>query len=102
MEKELKGDTMTENSKIYLTKNSILNIFAEQKLSIGLSLYIIKDIQQQLQQMYNNIIQKQLSEQKNIQQDNLQEEIDMSDSETYPIKWESSEENDQNTSDQAD
>lgn len=102
MDKGIKGEKMTENSKIFLTKNSILNIFAENEFSIGLSLYIIKDIQKQLEQMYNEVVQKQLSKQKDIQQDNLQQNIETFDTEVYPIKWEPIEENNQNTSDQAD
>lgn len=51
---------MTENSKIFLTKNTIFNILAEQKLSIGLSLYIIKDIEQELSKIYNDIITQQV------------------------------------------
>ena len=51
---------MTENSKIFLTKNIIFNTLAEQQLSIVLSLYIIKDIEQELSKMYNNIITQQL------------------------------------------
>ena len=37
---------MTENGKIFLVKNTILNLFSEKEMSIGLSLYIIKDIEQ--------------------------------------------------------
>ena len=75
---------MTQNGKIFLTKNTILNLFAEQQLSLGLSLYIIKDIQQQLQKMYNNIIQQQLKENQKQEQinSNMEEntQIDMTDS----------------------
>lgn len=75
---------MTQNGKIFLTKNTILNLFAEQQLSLGLSLYIIKDIQQQLQKMYNNIIKQQLKENQKQQQIDLNIEentqIDMTDS----------------------
>lgn len=76
---------MTENSKIFLIKNTIFNIFAEQQISIGLSLYIIKDIQQELSKMYNNIIIKQLQEKKEKESINKEKEensqvIDMKDS----------------------
>lgn len=65
---------MTENGKIFLVKNTIMNILAEQKLSIGLSLYIIKDIQQELSKMYNNIINQQLLvKEENEQNENYQE-----------------------------
>ena len=59
---------MTENSKIFLIKNTIFNIFAEQQISIGLSLYIIKDIQQELSKMYNDIIAQQLQNKKEEEQ----------------------------------
>ena len=76
---------MTENSKIFLIKNTIFNIFAEQQISIGLSLYIIKDIQQELSKMYNNIIIKQLQEKEEKESINKEKEeksqvIDMKDS----------------------
>ena len=75
---------MTENGKIFLARNAILNLFAEQQLSIGLSLYIIKDIQQQLQKMYNNIVQqelKQKTEEESFDLDSKEnEQIDMKDS----------------------
>ena len=81
---------MTENSKIFLTKNTIYNILAQQELSIGLSLYIIKDIKQQLEQMYNNIVQQD-KEKKQIEQkeekNNNKQIIDMSDFGAYPVKW---------------
>ncbi len=69
---------MTENSKIFLTKTSILNILAQQELSVGLSLYIIKDIEQELEKMYNEIINKEL--QQNEEKEQVPEEIDMTDS----------------------
>lgn len=69
---------MTENSKIFLTKASILNILAQQELSVGLSLYIIKDIEQELEKMYNEIINKEL--QQNEEKEQVPEEIDMTDS----------------------
>lgn len=69
---------MTENSKIFLTKTSILNILAQQELSVGLSLYIIKDIEQELEKMYNEIINKEL--QQNKEKEQTPEEIDMTDS----------------------
>ena len=69
---------MTENSKIFLTKTSILNILAQQELSVGLSLYIIKDIEQELEKMYNEIINKEL--QQNKEKEQVPEEIDMTDS----------------------
>lgn len=69
---------MTENSKIFLTKTSILNILAQQELSVGLSLYIIKDIEQELEKMYNEIINKEL--QQNEEKEQIPEEIDMTNS----------------------
>lgn len=76
---------MTENGKIFLVKNSILNLFSEQNMSIGLSLYIIKDIEQQLTKLYNNIVVQELKETK--EQENINKEkeeqyqhIDMTDS----------------------
>lgn len=69
---------MTENSKIFLTKTSILNILAQQELSVGLSLYIIKDIEQELEKMYNEIINKEL--QQNEEKEQVPEEFDMTDS----------------------
>lgn len=76
---------MTENGKIFLVKNSILNLFSEQNMSIGLSLYIIKDIEQQLTKLYNNIVVQELKETK--KQENINQEkeeqyqhIDMTDS----------------------
>lgn len=69
---------MTENSKIFLTKTSILNILAQQELSVGLSLYIIKDIEQELEKMYNEIINKEL--QQNEEKEQVSEEFDMTDS----------------------
>lgn len=69
---------MTENSKIFLTKTSILNILAQQELSVGLSLYIIKDIEQELEKMYNEIINKEL--QQNEEKEQVPKEIDMTDS----------------------
>ena len=69
---------MTENSKIFLTKTSILNILAQQELSVGLSLYIIKDIEQELEKIYNEIINKEL--QQNKEKEQTPEEIDMTDS----------------------
>lgn len=76
---------MTENGKIFLVKNSILNLFSEQNMSIGLSLYIIKDIEQQLTKLYNNIVVQELKETK--EQENINQEkeeqyqhIDMTDS----------------------
>lgn len=90
---------MTENSKIFLTKNTIYNILAQQELSIGLSLYIIKDIKQQLEQMYNNIIQQEMSQQKEKEdkekkqaeqkeeKNNNKQIIDMSSFGAYPVKW---------------
>lgn len=75
---------MTENGKIFLARNAILNLFAEQQLSIGLSLYIIKDIQQQLQKMYNNIVQQELKQKTEEESFDLNseenEQIDMRDS----------------------
>lgn len=63
---------MTENGKIFLVKNSILNLFSEQNMSIGLSLYIIKDIEQQLTKLYNNIVVQELKETK--EQENINQE----------------------------
>lgn len=75
---------MTENGKIYFVKNTILNFLAEQQLSIGLCLYIIKDLQQNLQKTYNNIVKNeiqqfekenhQLKEKENNQQNEKEEE----------------------------
>ena len=87
---------MTENSKIFLTKNTIYNILAQQELSIGLSLYIIKDIKQQLEQMYNNIVQQEIFQQKDKEKKQIEQKeeknnnkqiIDMSDFGAYPVKW---------------
>lgn len=83
---------MTENSKIFLTKNTIYNVLAQQELSIGLSLYIIKDIKQQLEQMYNNIVQQEMSQQKQEKEkeqkkDNNEQIIDMTSLGVHPVKW---------------
>ena len=109
---------MTENSKIFLIKNTIYNILAQQEFSIGLSLYIIKDIQQQLEIMYDNIVKQELKQEEqnkkqqlknrenNIQKQEIEKQqdineqiIDMSDSQRYPVKWTSREEENE---DQAD
>lgn len=63
---------MTENGKIFLVKNSILNLLSEQNMSIGLSLYIIKDVEQQLTKLYNNIVVQELKETK--EQENINQE----------------------------
>ena len=56
---------MTENGKIFLTKKSIFNLLSQQQFSIGLSLYIIQDIEKQLEQMYNKILFQELQKQEN-------------------------------------
>ena len=71
---------MTENGKIFLVKNTILNLFSEQEMSIGLSLYIIKDIEQQLTKLYNNIVSQELKEkdeQENINQEKEEQHQDI-------------------------
>lgn len=91
---------MTENGKIFLTKNAIYNLLSQQQFSIGLSLYIIQDIERQLQQGYNDILNKDLQEQQNNssiqqikqqqvnpQQEQKQQIIDMTNSGIYPVKW---------------
>lgn len=91
---------MTENSKIFLTKNAIYNLLSQQQFSIGLSLYIIKDIEQQLEKGYNDILNQELQDQQNNipdqktyqqqvdqQQEQEQQVIDLSNSGVYPVKW---------------
>ena len=91
---------MTENGKIFLTKKSIFNLLSQQQFSIGLSLYIIQDIEKQLEQMYNKILFQDLQEQQNNdstqqikqqqvnqQQEQKQQIIDMTDSSVYPVGW---------------
>lgn len=74
---------MTENTKIFLTKNAIYNLLSQQQFSIGLSLYIIKDIEQQLEKGYNDILNKQLKE----QTDQQQKEKESFNNGAYPIQW---------------
>lgn len=74
---------MTENSKIFLTKNAIYNLLSQQQFSIGLSLYIIKDIEQQLEKGYNDILNKQLKEQTGQQQ----KEKESFNNGAHPIQW---------------
>lgn len=91
---------MTENGKIFLTKKAIYNLLSQQQFSVGLSLYIIQDIEQQLQQGYNDILNKDLQQQQNnnfnqqikqqqISQQQKQEQqiIDMTNSGIYPVEW---------------
>lgn len=79
---------MTENGKIFLTKKNIYNLLAQQQFSIGLSLYIIQDIERELQQGYNDILNKDLQEQNIIKQKNEQQQIiNFSNPEVYPVEW---------------
>ena len=75
---------MTQNGKIFITKNNILNLLVKQQFSIGLSLYIIKEIEQELQKIYNDIISKELQEnqekiQSTINSIEQEQQIDMTD-----------------------
>lgn len=82
---------MTENGKIFLTKKSIYDLLSQQQFSIGLSLYIIQDIEKELQQGYNDILTQDLQEQNIIKQEkqkNQQQQImNFSNPEVYPIEW---------------
>lgn len=88
---------MTENGKIFLVKNTILNTLAEQDFSIGLSLYLIQDIQQELRRMYNDIVSQELKEK---EEEAVQQTIAQKQEPIYPISWE--EEKEENNQDQAD
>lgn len=90
---------MTQNGKIFIIKNTILNLLAKEEMSIGLSLYIIKDIQQQLTEVYNDIVKKQLSQQNKEEQ---QQQIEMIDSEMVPVEWIPEKEEQEDNEDQAD
>ncbi len=93
---------MTENGKIFLTKNAIYNLLSQQQLSVGLSLYIIKDIKEQLEKGYNDILKSELQqEQIKIQE---QKQINLSNNNNaYPIQWiPQQEEEEKNNQDQAD
>lgn len=90
---------MTQNGKIFIIKNTILNLLAKEEMSIGLSLYIIKDIQQQLTEVYNDIVKKQLSQQNKEKQ---QQQIEMIDSDMVPVEWIPEKEEQEDNQDQAD
>lgn len=93
---------MTENGKIFLTKNAIYNLLSQQQLSIGLSLYIIKDIKEQLEKGYNDILKSELQQEQIKTQ--KQKQINLSNNNNaYPIQWiPQQEEEEKNNQDQAD
>lgn len=62
------------NLKIQQVKQNIAQVVAESKLPVGLAYYIMKDLTQELEQAYFEIVNKEHEELKKQQQENKEKE----------------------------
>ena len=78
---------MTENLKIYQTKQNIFRYLSDQQLSVGLSMYIIKDILQELQELYPKAVQRQINSLKKQEELKKEEELKNSSSQSSQFQF---------------
>lgn len=59
------NQNISENTQIYLLKEKIKSLLSEETLSIGLILYIFKDLTNQLQSAYDQFVYTELQQLQN-------------------------------------
>ena len=59
------SQNISENTQIYLLKEKIKSLLSEETLSIGLILYILKDLTNQLQSAYDQFVYTELQQLQN-------------------------------------
>lgn len=59
------NQNISENTQIYLLKEKIKSLLSEETLSIGLILYILKDLTNQLQSAYDQFVYTELQQLQN-------------------------------------